>query len=207
MRRKPTAVLMILLCLLTACSSKENTDLQAPMDFRTQLLQTGACTFSADMTADYGESIQQFSVRCECQTDGTSNIEVIAPETIAGIAAQISDDGSTLNFEDMAVSFAPLAKGNVAPVSAPVLLVTAWTQAYISTAGREGELRRITYENGFDERQLTVDCWFDEKNVPICAEICYNNETVLKIEITDFSFVSGGNNDATEEDMGGYLTG
>lgn len=202
MRLKIAAVLMILLCLLTACSSKETNALQAPMDFRTQLLAAGGCNFTAAITADYGQSVEQFSLACACRADGTVNIEVTQPQTIAGIRATLDGTGGTLEFERVAVSFGTLADGNVAPLGAPGLLVNTWATAYISNAGSEGTLQRVSYEHGYDEAQLTVDCWFDEKNIPICAEICYNNETVIKIEIADFTFVSGGNHETTEENLG-----
>lgn len=202
MRLKIAAVLMILLCLLTACGSKETDALQAPMKFRTQLLDAGGCTFSAAVTADYGDSVQQFTLLCDCRTDGTASMEITAPETVAGIRADIEKSGGKLTFEDTAVGFGTLADGNVAPIAAPSLLVSAWTEAYISAAGSEGTQLRVTYEKGYNEEQLFVDCWFDEKNIPICAEICYNDKTVLKMELTDFSFVRGGNYETTEENLG-----
>lgn len=202
MRLKLTAVLTILLCLLTACGSKESKELQAPMDFRAQLLQAGECTFSASVTADYGENVQQFVLHCDCRTDGTASLEITAPKTISGITAQISDHGGKLAFDGAAVSFGTLADRTAAPISAPSLVVSAWADAYISAAGTEGTARRITYESGYDEEQLFIDCWFNEKNIPICAEICYNDKTVLKIEIADFSFVSGGNHEAAQENLG-----
>lgn len=202
MRLRLAAVLMILLCLLSACGSKETDGLQAPMDFRAALLQAGTCTFQAQITADCGETVYEFKVDCTCSADGTASITVLEPQSIAGITARISENGNELVYDGMAVAFDALAGGNAAPVCAPSLAVDAWTNAYIRAAGKEGECLRVTYERGYDEEQLIIDCWFDEKNVPICAEICYNNQTVLKMEIETFSFVSGGNNEITEENMG-----
>ncbi len=202
MRLKLAAVLTILLCLLSACGSKETASLQAPMDFRTQLLEAGACTFQAEITADYGDSIYVFTVDCECLTDGTATVTVSEPQSIAGITAKITAGGDELVFDDMAVAFEPLANGNAAPVCAPSIAVDAWTNAYIRAAGQEGEWLRVTYERGYDAEQLIVDCWYDEKNIPICAEICYNDQTVLKLDISQFSFVSGGNHEITEENLG-----
>lgn len=202
MRLKFAAVLMILLCLLSACSSKETDGLQAPMDFRAALLQAGACTFQAQITADYGENVYEFKVDCACSADGTASITVLEPQSIAGITAKISENGDELFYDGMAVAFDLLASGNAAPVCTPSLVVDAWANAFIRAAGQEGEWLRVTYERGYDEEQLIVECWFDEKNIPICAEICYNDKTVLKMEVSDFSFVSGGNNETTEENMG-----
>ena len=40
--------------LLSACSAKRPA--QPPLTFRTALLQSGGCSFTAAITADYGES-------------------------------------------------------------------------------------------------------------------------------------------------------
>ena len=57
---------------------------------------------------------------------------------------------------------------------------------YISSAGQEEERYRVTYERDFDEKKLFVDTWF-ENAVPICAEVCYNGQRILKLQITDFT--------------------
>lgn len=172
------------------------------MDFRAQLLQAGCCRFSAELTACEEAEAYEFGVECICCTDGTAELTLTAPQTLAGIKANCGAGGGELVFDGMAVGFSDLAGGRVSPVSAPALLVSCWAESYIRSVGEEDGLCRVTYEHGYDEAKLIVDCWFNEKNVPIFAEICYNGETVLKTEISDFSFVSGGNYEATQEDVG-----
>ena len=48
--------------LLSACSAKRPA--QPPLTFRTALLQSGGCSFSAAITADYGESDASFTLDC-----------------------------------------------------------------------------------------------------------------------------------------------
>lgn len=202
MRLKLAAVLMMLLCLLTACGGKENDILQAPMDFRAQLLQSGGCRFTAVLIAEDDSESYEFKTDCSCFTDGSAEISVTAPESIAGICASLSADRDVLQFDGMAVGFSDLAGGRVSPVGAPQLLASCWAGDYIRSVGTEDGLQRVSYEHGYDEAQLIIDCWFDEKNIPIYGEICYNNKTVLKTAISDFSFISGGNYETTEADMG-----
>ena len=45
--------------LLSACSAKRPA--QPPLTFRTALLQSGGCSFTAAITADYGESAASFA--------------------------------------------------------------------------------------------------------------------------------------------------
>ena len=80
-----------------------------------------------------------------------------------------------------------LANGEVTPAAAPALTALCWSAEYISAAGYEDELYRVTYEKGFDEKTLLVDTWF-KNEVPIYAEVCYNEQRILRLTITDFHF-------------------
>ena len=193
MRRTLAAVLMTALCLLTACGSKETDELQAAMDFRAALLQAEGCPFTAAVTADYGDRSYEFTLDCVCRTDGTATVTVCAPQTIAGISASVQQAGAQLEFDGMALDFGTMADGTVSPVSAPIRLCQCWAQEYISAAGMEEENLRVTYEQGYDSETLTADTWFSPENgVPIFAQICYNDQIILKMTLTDFSMNSGG---------------
>ena len=41
-------------------------------------------------------------------------------------------------------------------------------------------------QKDFDEKRLVTDTWF-ENGVPICAEVCYNGQRILKILISSFT--------------------
>ena len=45
---------------------------------------------------------------------------------------------------------------------------------------------RFLTEKDFDEKMLKVDTWF-ENGIPICAEVCYNNQRILNLTISDFT--------------------
>ena len=98
-----------------------------------------------------------------------------------------------MEFDGMALDFGTMADGTVSPVSAPIRLCQCWAQEYISAAGMEEENLRVTYEQGYDSETLTADTWFSPENgVPIFAQICYNDQIILKMTLTDFSMNSGG---------------
>ena len=119
--------------------------------------------------------------------DGTAKLTLLAPETIAGIAATVSDSGGKITYDGMSAEFGLLANGTVVPAAAPALTAECWASEYIAAAGYEEALCRVTYEKGFDEKTLLVDTWF-ENEVPIYAEVCYNNQRILRLTITDFKF-------------------
>lgn len=188
--RRLTAVLMMLLCVLfVSCGKGEEGGVSQAIEFRAQLVRAGGCKFQAEVTADFGETLYNFTMDCEAGADGTMYLTVTAPETISGITATVTDSGGKITYDGMAVDFGLLASGNVIPASAPAIVLSCWAKEYIASAGMEDALNRVSYVKDFDEKQLNVDTWYDN-GIPICAEICYNDQRILKLTISDFQYLS-----------------
>lgn len=155
--------------------------------FRADLVQAGGCSFSAEVTADFGEYVQVFGL--DCTTDDTDSLflTVTSPQSLCGITATVTEFGGQITYDGMAMDFGLLANGNLIPAAAPAVVSACWSSAYISAAGNEGDRYRVTYEKNFDEKKLIVETWY-EKNIPIYAEICYNNMSIIRMTIRDFSF-------------------
>ena len=162
-------VFVFIIGILAACGTQEE-PLSPAIEFRAKLAQSG-CTFHADVTADLGETAVQFAMDCAMDTEGTVRLTVTEPERISGITATVAADTGKLTYDGMALDFGLLANGNVVPAAAPAIAADY----------------RAAYERDFDEKCLFVDTWF-ENAVPICAEVCYNGQRILKIQITEFQF-------------------
>ena len=185
MRRISALLMMLLTACFCGCQSEEST-LRPAIEFRADLVQAGGCNFSAEVEADFGDTTEQFSLYCEAQQD-SMDITVTAPETLEGITAHITGDGGRITYEGMSAEFGLLANGNVSPAAAPAITAACWQREYISAAGQEDDgLYRVTYEKDYDEKRLIVDTWF-KNDLPIYAEVCYNNQRILKLTITDFA--------------------
>lgn len=187
--RRILVLLALAALLLSGCGGTENL-LTPAIEFRASLVQAGGCSFTAKVTADDGEAVEEFTLRCASDEMGAVRFEVAAPQTLAGITATVSADGGTITYDGMAMDFGLLANGNVIPAAAPALVVCCWRQEYLAAAGADETGYRATYEKGFDEKRLVVDCWF-ENGIPIYAEVCYNNQRVLKLELSDFKLTDG----------------
>ena len=181
-RTRIVAVLLSLL-LLVGCGKKVPS--QKALDFRTSLLASESCSFTAKVRADYGEKLYDFTLRAEYASDET-RLTVQAPEEIAGISAVVSKDGTKLEFDDIELDFGKLANGYVSPVTVPWLLGQCWAGEYISCAGADGDLYRVTYLRGYDEEELTVDTWFDADGVPVYAEVSYGGQRCITVQVEDF---------------------
>ncbi len=184
MRRFAT-LLILFAILLGGCAGSEAAVTPAA-DFRAALVQAGSCRFQAEITADYGDTVQCFTLECQADAEGVLRVTVLAPETIADITATVSEGGGSITYDGMALDFELLANGNVAPIAAPAIAVRCWLSEYIASGGMEKEHYRATYEKDFDEKRLTLDTWF-ENGLPFLAEVCYNEQRILRMTISDFS--------------------
>lgn len=162
--------------------------MQQALDFRTQLLNAEAVRFRADVTADYEDHVYTFSLDCS-YSDGAAAVTVSEPQTLAGITAEVSEDGTKIQFGDTAVDFGTLAGGRLAPMAAGYLLGKSWTGEYISAAGEENGRLRMTVLSGYGDDELTVDTWFSpDTGVPEYCEISYEGRKVLSAVLSDFSW-------------------
>lgn len=185
--RRALAIIAVCVLCLTACK-EEKSLLSEAIEFRADLVQAKGCRFTAELTADYGESIQQFSLSCQTDAQGATLLTVLAPQTLEGISARVTDEGGMIEYDGLGMEFGLLANGNVIPAAAPCMVVSCWTKEYIASAGQEDSYYRVSYQKNFDEKLLTVDTYF-ENGIPFCAEVCYNNSRVLKMTISDFAFL------------------
>lgn len=181
---------VIMLLILTGCGGASRNPAQKALDLRTALLEAGGCGFTAKIEADFGDRVYPFSVSCEYTVGQEAKIAVLEPEEIAGITATVSDTGAKVDFDGMALDFGVLAKGNVSAMEAAWCLAQCWSGAYISTAGADGELHRITYLEGYGDGELTVDTWLGSTGSPIRGEIAYDGVRCLTLDISQFQLSS-----------------
>lgn len=175
---KKWALFLVVLVGMCGCSADSN-EMQQALDFRTSLLKGSGISFDADITADYGDKLHQFSVNCRADAQGDLEFTVTAPESIAGVSGRITDEGGELTFEDAALHFELLTDEQLSPVSAPWILVKTLRSGYITAACREEDGLRLTIDDSYDEDALTLDIWLDEQNLPKRAEILYDGRRIL----------------------------
>lgn len=162
-----------------------------PLTFRTALLQSGGCSFSAAITADYGESDASFTLDCVFSPETGASVTVTEPESIAGIQAQVKDTAASVSYDGMQLGLGSLANGNLAPLAAPYVLGQCWAGEYIDATGTEDGLLRTTYRMGYEEKELVVDTWFSQEPfTPVRAELSYEGRMVLRADISAFSMKS-----------------
>ena len=185
---KRVFTLLLLMVVLVGCSRSSDC-LDRAMDLRERLLKANGISFEAEISADYGKKMYEFSMNCSVGQDGALNFTVTEPETIRGISGVISGSGGQLTFDDTALAFDLLADGEVSPISAPWLLIQTLKGGYISTCGMDGDDLRITIDDSYEKDALQLDIWVNDDNIPEHAEILWQGRRVLSIEVEAFTFV------------------
>ena len=183
--KRPCALLLCLL-LLAGCS-KVPKELERGMTLRSKLLAAQSCSFEAEITADYGDKLHTFVMRCKVDSDGDISFSVTEPETIAGITGTISDEGGQLTFADTALHFELLADEQLSPVSAPWILMKTLRSGYLTSACEEEGRIRLTIDDSYEEDALQLDIWLDGQDLPLRGEILYDGRRILSLSIKKFT--------------------
>lgn len=180
---------LILCVILFAGCGKTEGDLDVALRFRQRLLSGAGCKFSSEITADYGDIIYQFSMDCQADKQGNLSFSVNAPESISGITGAITDVGGHLTFEGTALAFAPIADGQVTPVTAPWLFLKTLRSGYIVSCGAVDGGTYLQIDDSYKDRALHLDIWLDENELPVRGEILWEGRRVLSITVKDFAIL------------------
>lgn len=189
MRRKIFAVLMMTLCLLlTSCSAAENA-MQDALAFREVLQEAGGCSFTAAVVTEVEERGYAFTMSARYAAGGPTTLTVLAPDTIAGISATMTDRDAVLSFDGVELSFGTLDDAMTTPLYAPLVFGQCWDTAYIDCAGADGDFYRVTYRLGYEQDELILETWFDA-SVPVRCEIYREETLLLSATVEDFTFLA-----------------
>ena len=179
---------LLVLSLLCGCTSVAD-DMQPVTDFRQKLLVASNCSFDAFITADYSNTIYQFKMHCQMDSDGKVRFTVTEPDTIAGISGSIRAAEGSLTFDETALAFPILANDRATPVSAPWIFLNSLRSGYLKTVGREGDGYRIGIDDSYEENALHLEILTDALFNPSLCEIYWDGQRILSLEIENFQIL------------------
>lgn len=157
------------------------------LDYRKKLLAADICTFHADVTADYGESVYKFAMDCRMDDSGKLQCTLTHPDTIRGITFSVCDEGGSIDFDDQVLAFPILVDDQLTPVSAPWLFLHTLQSGYISGCGREGENLILYMDDSFYESPISLQIGINGDTEPVFAQIYWKERRVLSVHISDFT--------------------
>ena len=174
-----------MLVFLMGCGSRDPA-MEAALELRSRCLGAGQVTFRAQISADYIDRIEFFTLECIQHENGTMEFQVVEPADIAGIGGSVMGTEGTVGFDDTMLAFPLMAQGRLSPLSGPWVLMQAIRSGNILAAGREGELIHLTIDDSYAENALTVDLWL--RDGAVCqAEIAWEGRRCLTMTVEEFS--------------------
>ena len=179
---------MITLVILTGCTGKR-AEMDRIMNLRAKLLGSEGCTFTAHISADYGDALHEFTLSCQGDNRGNLKFSVDAPDTIAGVSGVFEEDGGHLTFDDVALAFPLLVDDQVTPVSGPWILLKTLLGGYLTACGTEENLLHVTINDSYEEDALQMEIWLSEGDAPVHAEIFYDGRRIVTMEIDNFQIL------------------
>ena len=185
---KKSILLILFFLLLSGCHRKPD-EIQIAMELRSKLLQSDQCHFAANILADYGDKIHEFSMDCIADSNGNMTFTVLRPDSISGITGQLSKDGGKLTFDDVALHFGLMADEQISPISAPWILITTLQGGNIISACTEDGMIRLSIDDSYEEETMRLDIWLDEEKKPACADILYAGRRILSIDVANFEIL------------------
>ena len=187
MRLKVAAVFLCIVCFVAGCKNA-NEPLDRALALREKLLKGDGCSFRTTVTADYGEKLYIFSMDCKTDQEGNLTFSVAEPATIFGITGKIASTGGALTFDDKVLTFQTMADGQVTPVTAPWLFINTLRSGYLKGCGATDSGLEISIDDTYAEDALHLKIIL-EGDVPVSAEIFWQNRRVLTLTVEDFAFL------------------
>ena len=174
--------------LLCGCHTADS-DLDAALALRKKLSSGAGCSFLAEITADYGDSVYTFELECESSENGDLRFSVVSPDTISGISGTLSETGGQMDFDNEVLAFPMMVEGEISPVSAPWLMLHSLLGGYIRGCGADGEGVKIIIDDSYAQEPLQVDLWLNSQQLPKGCEIMWQGRRIMSINIKSFAFV------------------
>ena len=156
----------------------------SPMDtaeeIKTELGGYSSLTLTASITASYENCVYNFKIKC-VSGDAGLELEILEPESLAGIRAKLEEEGFTLSYDGVEMSTGKLTEEGLSPAGALPVLIEQWTEGYASGAVYEtyGGVETLALDTNISDtvKQRT---WFDrETHLPVHSEISENGTVVV----------------------------
>lgn len=174
MRRILFSALMISLLFLSACSKGEGGNGEKFSEFRERLEAASSIGMTAEIRADYGETVDSYEMSFY-RTADASTVEVLAPELLAGVKANIGSDPMTVEFEGVILETGSLGTDALSPITA----LAAMTDALIS-----GHIEYVWNEKNNDAKTIAAEILISE-SCTLTVWLSYDSLTPLYAEISN----------------------
>lgn len=193
MRRGLCVPMMTLLLLLAACAGGGKGETET-VDLRQRYHDMPGCTMEASVTCGQEGLEWEALLRCAYTPDGESTVEVLEPDTIAGVKAVLSDSDWRVEYQDDCLNAGPVGSEEISPAACLPRLMNALRDGWLLEENREDWngtpcLRLTVDQSGLQDGKIVSTVWLrQEDGTPLRGEIAVDGEIILTADFTSFAF-------------------
>lgn len=195
MRLWNCALMMALLFLLPGCGGSAGGDggTQAA-DLRDRYHDMAGCAMEASVSCGQEGLVWEAELRCDYVPGGESTVEVLSPESIAGVKAVLSDTDWHLEYEGASLNAGTLSGEEISPAACLPRLMSALRDGWLLEENEEAWngvscLRLTVDQTGVKDGKILSTVWLNLADAtPVRGEIAVDGEIILTADFTSFAF-------------------
>lgn len=191
MRKRICVPMMTLFLLLVSCSGIGETE---RADLRSRYQEMVGCCMEAIVSCDQAGMEWEAVLKCDYIPEGESTVEVLSPESVAGVKAVFSDSDWRLVYDDVCLNAGALSREELSPALCLPRLMSAMRDGWLLEKNEESWqeipcLRMSLDQSGSQGGKIVSTLWLlQEDGTPLRGEISVDGEIILTAEFTDFVF-------------------
>lgn len=193
MRHWKCVPMIALVLLLSACGGSGGGETDTA-DLRDRYHDMAGCAMEALVSCDQEGLAWEAELRCEYVPGGESAVEVLSPETIAGVRAVLNDTDWRLEYEGESLNAGTLSDEEISPAACLPRLMSALRDGWLLEENEEAWngvpcLRLTVDQTGVKDGKILSTLWLDlAGGTPVRGEIAVDGEIILTADFTSFSF-------------------
>ena len=178
---------MIPLLLLAGCGEREAGLEKSFAAFRESVAGAEHVTVRGTLTADYGDSAENYVL--DASYDGKqTTVEIVEPALVAGVKATARWGETEIEYGNVLLGAGPLDEDGLTPVAAMPAIFAAMAGGYEELLWRDGELIAARMYAGESSR-CTV--WLEPDTLtPVHAEIASGGRTVISCDLSGWQITN-----------------
>lgn len=191
MRKRACVPMMTLLLLLASCGGIGEME---PADLRSRYQEMTGCCMEAVVACEQAGMEWEAVLKCDYIPGGESIVEVLVPESVAGVRALISDSDWQIVYDDICLNAGALSREELSPALCLPRLMSALRDGWLLERNEEAWqgiscLRLTMDQSGAEGGKILSTLWLrQDDGTPLRGEIAVDGEIILTAEFTDFVF-------------------
>lgn len=187
MRKKGLTVFILLALLLAGCGEKTQSRAE---EWQQRYAQMQGYEALVEVSVPREDETLHYTLSLEKSGDSV-RAAVIEPKELTGIAATLTGDALTLEYDGMALDAGTLSP-RVSALNCVPLVLDGFSRAYLDSVGSETldgkDTLRADFSMTLGDETLGGTVWFTDGGAPVYLEASEDGKIIAAAEFTNFVF-------------------